>query len=69
MPKLGSCDIQYGRHSHHLEKPQLCPISMEFAGAVGGPIRIVHAEIGGHVTSYMAAIATILKNLNFVRSQ
>jgi hypothetical protein len=29
---------------------------------------IVHAEIGSHVTS-MAAMATILKNLNFVRSQ
>jgi hypothetical protein len=42
----GSHDIQYGRHSHHLEKPQLCPISMKFAGVVGGPIRIVHAEIG-----------------------
>jgi hypothetical protein len=65
----GSRDIQYGRHSHHLEKLQLCPISMKFAGVVRGPIMIVDAEIGGHVTYNMTAIATILKNLNFVRSQ
>jgi hypothetical protein len=36
---------------------------MKFAGVAGGAIRIVHAEIGGNVTSNMVAIANILKNL------